>query len=480
MLKKILRFFTSGISSIESILHYPNGKRIYRDFHPLRRDNMDAEALKVINRLNRHGYRSYLVGGCVRDMLLGKRPKDYDVVTTATPNQIRKIFSNSRIIGRRFKIVHVIFFGKVIEVSTFRSLPKHRLTGASGEEDLLMKRDNEFGTPREDAARRDFTINALYFDVRNESLIDYVNGFDHINEKKISVIGDANISFREDPVRMLRAAKFAALLNFQMDSDCLKAIRKNKHEIEKASSSRMLEEYGKIFRTGRSSEIFTSLADTGLLHRLFQESMSATEVEFPKAQNFLETGIGSRLAVADKLLSEREDLTTPIFYALIFADQVRDLFEPEPKKNILAYIKSNLDPVFKRLNLPGRDRDRLIQIFVSQPRFLQKSSQNRKNAEVFRNKIFFYEAFMLFKIQSIATQNEESIQKAMFWEIGPRPHPPDPAKIVSLFKSRTRHPARDRDRDRESKFGRGRRGGEGRSSRSKEPEALVEELVDEE
>jgi len=442
MLNQLLKLFSLGKQRVEDILPYPEGKRIYREFHPLRRENMDQDALKVINRLNRHGYRSFLVGGCVRDMILGKRPKDYDVVTTATPSQIRKVFSNSRIIGRRFKIVHVIFHGKVIEVSTFRSLPGHRLSRSLKQDDVFLTHDNEYGTPREDAARRDFTINALYFDVRNESLIDYVNGFEDIGSKIISVIGDPGISFREDPVRMLRAAKFAALLDFEIDPKCVRAIKKNKHEIKKASLSRMVEEYIKIFRTGRSFEIFASLADTGLLHQLFPEAMHATERLYPKAENFRETGIGLRLASADKMLTEREDLTTTIFFALLFADLVIDVFNPTPVTNVLNYIKQQIDPLCRKINLSGKDRDRLIQIFISQFRFYQR--KQKKNADTFRNKVFFYEAFMVFKIQAIISQNEEAIQKAMFWEIGPRAHPPDPGKMISMFHNRRNFSAGER------------------------------------
>jgi poly(A) polymerase len=214
MLRRILRFLRGRPADVEDILRYPDGKRIYREFHQLRREQMDQDALKVINRLNRHGYRSYLVGGCVRDMILGRKPKDFDVVTSATPQQIRKVFTNSRSIGRRFKIVHVVFQGgKIIEVSTFRSLPAHRFDPDEAD-DYMLKRDNQYGGPREDAARRDFTINALFFDARNESLIDYVGGYEDLQQGRIAVIGDADISFKEDPVRMLRAAKFAALLGF--------------------------------------------------------------------------------------------------------------------------------------------------------------------------------------------------------------------------------------------------------------------------
>ncbi|MBI3395934.1 MAG: polynucleotide adenylyltransferase PcnB, partial [Spirochaetia bacterium] len=323
---------------------------------------MDPEALKVINRLNRHGYRSFLVGGCVRDMLLGRRPKDFDVVTSATPAQIRKVFSNSRLIGRRFKIVHVVFRGgKVIEVSTFRSLPEHRFDAATAKKktNVMMKRDNEFGNSREDAARRDFTINALFFDPRNESLIDYVGGFDDIQNKRIAVIGDVDLSFREDPVRMFRAAKFAALLDFNLDAAVLKGIKKHRDEIQKASPSRMLEEYFKVFRTGKTSLVIKSLAETGLLKSLLPEIWDASGARMD--EDFFQTKLGRRLEIADRMLTEREELTANIYLGLLFSDLVSQVFTGR-LKNVMEYVKSRLDPVSKRMQLPGRDRDRLIQM----------------------------------------------------------------------------------------------------------------------
>ncbi|MEQ9366805.1 MAG: polynucleotide adenylyltransferase PcnB [Leptospirales bacterium] len=436
MLRKILRLFKSGPASLDDVLRYPEGKRIYREFHELRREGMDQDALKVINRLNRHGYRSYLVGGCVRDMLLGRRPKDFDVVTTATPTQIRKVFSNSRSIGRRFKIVHVVFQGgKIIEVATFRNLPDHRLEPDQKEKDYMMKRDNQYGSPREDAARRDFSLNALFFDPRNESLIDYVGGFDDIKKQRISVIGNPDISYKEDPVRMLRAAKFAALLDFDIDNKTLKAIKRNRNEITKASPARMLDEYAKIFRTGKSAAIFRAFDEAGLFKAMFPEAYNASDCS--RAESFLDSSIGRRLVIADRTLSEREELTVNIMTALIFTDMVKDVFDDDgPHNKVMDYVKNHILPVCRRMQLSNADRDRLVQIFMSQGRFSQTDRSRRFRPDVFRKKVFFYEAFMVFKINALAEQNDERIQKAMFWEIGPRERPPEINKIVSIFPVR--------------------------------------------
>ncbi len=463
MLHKLKRLFSRRPQTIEELLPYPDGKRYYREQHELRRESIDPDALKVINRLNRNGYRSYLVGGSVRDLLLGRKPKDFDIVTSATPTQIRNLFSNSRAIGRRFKIVHVIFHKKIIEVSTFRSLPAHRLTGKlEKDEDLIMKRDNQYGSPREDAARRDFTVNALYFDPRNESIIDFVGGYDDIMNRRISIIGDPGISFREDPVRMLRAAKFAALLEFQMDGACMKGIRKNRAEIAKASPSRMLEEYNKIFRTARTAEVFNSFASCGLLEALFPRPWSEREAE-SKAAPFEETSMGRRLYVADRMLSEREDLTINIIFALIFADLIKDILNGRVTKNVVEYIRSRLEPICKEMNIPGRDRDRLIQVFAAQSRFSNTTGRRRNKPEFFRNKIFFYEAFMVYKIIAISNKDEEAQQKAMFWEIGLRARPPENGKVISTFPPNRKRPGGQRGGS-----GGGRKAGSsGKSSSSK-------------
>ncbi|EQA62750.1 polynucleotide adenylyltransferase PcnB [Leptospira alexanderi] len=422
-MKFLSNLFKKKIGSVEDILSHPDGKRYYRDAHLIRKNMIDEDAVKIIHRLNKFGFKAYIVGGGVRDLLLGRKPKDFDVVTNATPNQIKKIFNNCRIIGRRFKIVHILFRGKVIEVSTFRSLPDYRLGKAVEDQDYLIKRDNKFGTPQEDAARRDFTINSLYYDVRNDSIIDYVGGFEDIRNKVLRVIGDPDISFREDPVRMLRAVKFAEILGLNIEKTTSKAIRKHKAELEKASSSRMLEEYNKIFRTWKTSLIFQGMAEHGLLEVLFKE---AFEKERKRNSNFgekfLETNIGKRLAIADKLLTEREEMTPHIFYSLIFSDLASEALQKE-NMHLVPAIKNSLEPIFNRLETPKKDKDRLIKIFASQQRFLSTEDEKSSQNNFFRMKDYFYDAFMVFKIGAIAENDEKAIQSAFFWEISVRKRP---------------------------------------------------------
>jgi poly(A) polymerase len=234
--------------------------------HPISRKNIDPDAVKVLYRLKSHGFVAYLVGGGVRDLMLGRRPKDFDIGTSAHPQQVKKLFRNCFIIGRRFRLCHIRFGRKVIEVSTFR-----RQAAAAGG-DTLIRRDNTFGTPEEDAFRRDFTVNALFYDIATFSVIDWVGGLADLERGVIRTIGDPAVRLREDPVRMLRAVALAARLGFAIDRDTLEAIRFLRGEIVHASPARILEEVYKILRQGRSRETFAALHERGLLAYLFPEA----------------------------------------------------------------------------------------------------------------------------------------------------------------------------------------------------------------
>lgn len=423
MIKYILDLFRKKPLTLEDSLLYPEGKRIYKETHNLKKTQFDEDALKIIHRLNKFGHKSFLVGGCVRDLLLGKKPKDFDIATSATPTQIKNAFNNCRIIGKRFKIVHIIFKGKIIEVTTFRSLPDHRLnTKSANSGELLLKRDNNYGNAKEDAARRDFTVNALYYDPRNESIIDYVGGFEDIQQKILRVVGDPDISFKEDPVRMLRAVKISILHGLKIEKKTQVAIKKNKFEIEKASTSRMLEEYNKIFRTWETAQVFKGLAENHLLEVLFKEALEIVKKQKNWQDNFLDTSLGKLLLIADRKLKEREELTPTIFFALLFSDIVNDALQKE-KGNMVATIKTAIDPICNRLEIAKRDRERLIRIYASQKRFLKTSEVNAQQNNLFRAKDFFYDAFMYFKLMAESTNDQDALQVAFFWEISARIRP---------------------------------------------------------
>nr|HEX4316837.1 polynucleotide adenylyltransferase PcnB [Kofleriaceae bacterium] len=226
----------------------------------LDRDSIDTDADRVVRKLARAGFKAYLVGGCVRDLLLGRTPKDFDVATSATPNEIKSTFRNSRIIGRRFRLAHVFFGSKIIETATFRANPRDE-----DNEDLLIRRDNVFGTEAEDARRRDFTINGLFYDVEREEVIDHVGGLADLTKRLVCTIGDPDIRFQEDPVRMLRAIKFAARLDFGFEPATWRALLRWRGEISKCAPPRLLEEMHRLLRGGAARRSFELMVETGVL-----------------------------------------------------------------------------------------------------------------------------------------------------------------------------------------------------------------------
>jgi poly(A) polymerase len=272
--------------------------------HSLTRRDIDQDALKVLYRLRDGNFVAYLVGGSVRDLLLGRRPKDFDIGTSAHPYQIKRLFRNCWIIGRRFRLAHIKFGSKIIEVATFRrqvitagpgepmpatvaaadasdpleangntidDVTEQPRDGADDPRDLLIHRDNTFGTPEEDAFRRDFTINALFYDIGSFSIIDYVGGLADLRDRIVRCIGDPDERFREDPVRMLRAVALAERLEFSVDRPVLDAIGRQKNEIARSAPARLLEEYYKILRSGCAERVFRRLAAVGLLEPISPE-----------------------------------------------------------------------------------------------------------------------------------------------------------------------------------------------------------------
>ena len=234
---------------------------------------LDKDALKVVNVLTKAGFEAYLVGGCIRDLLLGYQPKDFDIATSATPEQAHKLFKRSRVIGRRFRLLHVMFSPrKFLEVATFRA-------GKVQTSNNGVVRDNLYGSLKEDAFRRDFTVNALYYDVAKSELIDYVGGLDDLKASRIEMIGDPIERFEEDPVRMIRAVRFQAKLGSSLSEDILKAIKKQACLLSNIPPARLFDECVKLFHNEKSLEIFRQLENLGLLKQLFRQTESTTFIE---------------------------------------------------------------------------------------------------------------------------------------------------------------------------------------------------------
>ncbi len=251
-------------------------KVIPRDEHCISRKNISDSALKVMARLRNHDHQAYLVGGAVRDLLLGGHPKDFDVATDATPEEVHALFRNSRIIGRRFRIVHVRFGREIIEVTTFRG--HHDSEGDNGKTAShqsakgLLLRDNVYGTLEEDAVRRDLTVNALYYDAGSFSVLDHVHGLEDLQRRRICVIGDPATRYREDPVRMLRVLRFAARLDFKIERGTAAAIPQCAALLGEIPSARLFDEFLKLFMAGSAEATLERLLEHRLLEYLFPDT----------------------------------------------------------------------------------------------------------------------------------------------------------------------------------------------------------------
>jgi poly(A) polymerase len=261
-----------------------------REEHSISRKQIDSDALKVLYRLHQNDYVAYLVGGSVRDLLLGRRPKDFDIGTSAHPYQVKRLFRNCWIIGRRFRLAHVRFGPKAIEVATFRRQVSAQELAAADEQsegiplgdegagpesdeqrDRLLHRDNTFGTPEEDAFRRDFTINALFYDIGTFSIIDYTGGLKDLRDGLVRCIGEPAERFQEDPVRMLRAVAMAARLGFRIDGPIDAAIASHRADIARSAPARLIEEFYKLLRSGAAEQAFRMLAERKLLEPMAPE-----------------------------------------------------------------------------------------------------------------------------------------------------------------------------------------------------------------
>lgn len=251
----------------------PAGPRIIqRADHPISRAQISRNALKVLYRLKDGGYQAFIVGGGVRDLLLNRQPKDFDIATNASPEEVRALFSNARLIGRRFRLVHVRFRDEIVEVATFRGLGSEDLESEDRQvldETGRIIKDNSFGSIEEDAWRRDFTINALYYNIADFSIWDYVGGMQDVADRRIRLIGDPDTRYREDPVRMIRAARLAAKLDLEIHPDTAEPITRLASLIDGVPPARLFDEFLKVFETGHALAGYRRLRQHGLFEHLF-------------------------------------------------------------------------------------------------------------------------------------------------------------------------------------------------------------------
>ena len=366
----------------------------------------------MLYRLSGAGYKAYLVGGSVRDLLLGRTPKDFDIGTDAHPQAVRRLFRNCRLIGRRFRLAHILFAeGKVIEVATFRRRPEPLDPHAP---ELLMTSDNVFGTAREDALRRDFTINGLFYSIADFSVIDYVGGLDDLEAGLVRTIGDPDIRFREDPVRMMRAVEFASRLGFAITPDAYEAILAHRKEIIKSAPPRVTEELSQSLKGGHALTTFLLLRELGLLDVLLPELaevLRETDPEHPHGTGHL---FWALLDVLDAERRRGRVYEDAVLFALFFLPIVRARLraaasDGDPAPGLLATLLEDLvAPIAIRMALPHAVSHRIQQALAIVGRL-----SHRPDSRLATPRLAFREAFPaaldLFELRAMATGRDEDL-----------------------------------------------------------------------
>ena len=344
--------------------------------HGIRREALSNGSRRTVETLQQHGYLAYVVGGAVRDLLAGIKPKDYDVATNATPEQVRQCFRRSRIIGRRFQIVHVMMGQETIEVTTFRGHHDDNSGQRAQTDDQgRVLRDNVFGTQLEDAARRDFTVNALYFDPKTETIIDYHHGVADIKQKTLRMIGDPATRYREDPVRMLRAVRLAAKLDLSIDPAARRPIRELAELVGNIPPSRLFDEMLKLLTSGHAVKCLERLREEGLHHGLL-----------PLLDVILEQPLGERfvmlaLANTDRRVRAGKPISPGFLFATLLWHEVLAKWEAlkhggeRPIPALFLAMDEVLDVQAEKLAITRRVAGDIKDIWALQPRFEQRSGK---------------------------------------------------------------------------------------------------------
>ncbi len=389
---------------------------------PIPAQDLDPDAVRIIQRLTRFDHTAYLVGGCVRDLLLERRPKDFDVGTTATPRQVKRAFRNCRIIGRRFRLAHIYFqSGKIIEVATFRARDlEGDGTGVDDRLGLLIRDDNVFGTPEEDALRRDFTINALFYDVNAGNVIDHADGLSDLRRRLVRTIGDPETRFREDPIRILRAIKFAARLGFTIEPATLEALHRTRGLIPEAASARVLEEIKRFCLAGAARRSFELMRETGVFEIIFPE-LAEAYADGRDAAALLDALLEE---VDRRIVGGREPATGEIFAAVLLPVLGPRLGwtasggAPPPRGlNIPAMVNEVLRPISVRLKLPRAEQERCRQILATLYRMVHPHRMKRSLRNALLRRPSFAEALSMLEVVARARGGDFK-EAAEHWRSG--------------------------------------------------------------
>lgn len=399
---------------------------------------IDPDVDKVVRRLVRHGYEAYLVGGCVRDLLLDGTPKDFDVATSARPEQVRQLFRNSRVIGRRFRLVHVLFHGnKVIEVATFRRNPNDDAVLASSEDmdgappasadnaQLLIRSDNVFGEAHEDAERRDFTINALFYDVEAGQMLDWVGGLADVQRRVVNTIGEPHLRFREDPIRMLRALKFAGRLDLGIQPEVYDAIVECRSSLELAARPRVAEEVLRLMRGGGARRTLFLAWETGILDVLLPELAALLYDSFNQDDP---RSAGHRvfrlLEFVDRRTREQGPRDDVVLWTILLLEPLKEAAEGERNRSVA--VTEFLDPLLDKLAISKRFADGMRKIVEVLPKILSGKAGRLARMELFEPALEVAEADLY--ARGLPTDSITALRSAARAEgsLGrePRAHPP--------------------------------------------------------
>jgi poly(A) polymerase len=378
---------------------------IPRSEHPISRTMIDEDALKILYRLHRHGFLAYLVGGSVRDLLLGRTPKDFDIATNAHPHEIKALFRNSRAIGRRFRLVHIFFKGaKIVEVSTFRSRSEPEEVEA---EDGTATRTESFGTPEEDALRRDITINGLFYNIADFSIIDCVGGMKDLRDRIIRTIGDPQERFQEDPVRMIRVIRHAARTGFTIEEGTSAALVNQHEEIRTCSPSRVRDEFLRDLTEGVAQPSFRLMLQTGLLLSLFPEFQRAFGNRNPFRERDKQFFL-SLFGLADQLIQMGRQVSESILLALLLTPFLQAvtpdhlyLGKKEQHHYRMEAIHWAVNQIFAPFGFPKAMKEMASQILMAQS-VLRQAIYREMVPKRLRMKRYFREAVFYFGIKAEA------------------------------------------------------------------------------
>ena len=410
-------------------------KIVPRPAHNVSRAEISKSALKVLYRLHKAGFQAFLVGGGVRDALLELHPKDFDIATDAHPEEIKALFGNCRLIGRRFRLAHVRFGREVIEVATFRAAAdgNDRHADTAHDHHGRILRDNVYGSIDEDVWRRDFTCNALYYNIADFSVWDYVGGLEDVKNRRLVTIGDAHKRLREDPVRMLRAVRFAAKLDFKIDSRTVDAMAELKGLLANVPAARLFDEFLKMFQAGHAEKTFTLLRKYDLFGQLFRE----TDNELNKDDQFVKF-VTAALVNTDKRVAAEKSITPMFLIGVFLWAPIRHHAEKKRSKESMSEAQSLALAAYEivglqqsRISIPKRFTAPMREMLAMQPRFLvMRGKRGLKLLEHRRFRAAY--DFMMLRVRLgeleddigrfwTDVQKQDSEQRAASFQIGPKP-----------------------------------------------------------